>query len=144
MALLGNYLIRLFAIWITWLFLGLDAIGLVLFIVAYFVPAFVLPWWTFWVFIGFTGLGLIGANIRVFAAQQSRIVELQRNIATLQATLHNSPKSSVGTAPQYYITLGDVTVGEHGQLNLLGDPHLLNVRESSRTKEAQTNITTEH
>lgn len=76
----------MFKVWITWLFLILDAVVLALFVVAYFEPSFVLPRWTFWVFIGVTIVGFIGANVKLFADQQAEIGRLQNHIAELQAT----------------------------------------------------------
>jgi hypothetical protein len=86
---IGRYILQLFKVWITWLFLVLDAVGLALFVVAYFEPSFVLPRWTFWVFIGVTIGGFIGTNVKLFADQQIEIERLQNHIAELQATEAN-------------------------------------------------------
>jgi hypothetical protein len=83
---IGRYFLQLFKVWITWLFLVLDAVGLALFVIAYFAPSLVLPRWTFWVFIGVTVVGFVGANVKLFADQQAEIGQLQNHIAQLQAT----------------------------------------------------------
>ena len=85
MKIVRQYLLQLLQTWVTWLFIILDAVGLILFCVAYFIPDFVLPQWTFWLFVGITLIGFMGANIKLFADQQSEIKQLLEQINELES-----------------------------------------------------------
>jgi len=81
-----KYFKDLSRIWITWLFLILDGLGVFLLVVSYFRPSFNLPFWTFWIFIAVTLIGFIAANIKMFSdliSEKNTLVEkinlLQKN-----------------------------------------------------------------
>ena len=67
-----NYFFRLCKIWITRVFLFLDAIGLVLFMIQFYQPTLTLPFWILWAFVGISVAGFVGANIK-----QLRFISVQ-------------------------------------------------------------------
>jgi len=81
---LGTYLGRLLKIWVLWIFVLLDVLGL---IVDMFVPEISLPWWLYWLI---AGVGFCGANVRLLLDCEDRLAEYEEQ------------------APEYELEVSDV------------------------------------
>ncbi len=82
---LKKYVSRLLELWINRVFLALDALGFVTFLIVYFKADFSLPRWAYWIFFAFAFITFLGANVRLFADVEAEKQSLRNRISELEA-----------------------------------------------------------